>query len=243
VNLEVCVADAQSLAAAVEGGATRIELCSALELGGLTPSRGLMEIAAEAGIPTYVLIRPRPGDFVFDFDDYGAMLCDIETVHEVGLDGVVLGCSRPNGEIDDHMLSRLVGQAEGLGRTLHRAIDLASDLEDAIDTAIGLEFERILTSGGAPTALEGVDRLARMREIAGGRVNIMAGAGLRPDNVLDLLAGVPVDEVHSSCTGAPAASPEALVRLGFAAETTRRTDAAVVRTFREVLAGWKAPSP
>jgi len=237
MKLEVCVADVQSLDAALEGGAERIELCSALELGGLTPSRGLMEIAAESGLPTYVLIRPRPGDFVFDLDDYGAMLCDIDAVHEAGLDGVVLGCSRPDGEIDDHMLARLVGQAEGLGMTLHRAIDLASDLDDALDTAIGLEFERILTSGGAPTAIEGVDRLARMREIAAGRVKIMAGSGLRPDNVLDLLAAVPVDEVHSSCAGEPLPSPEALVRLGFAAKTRRQTDAEVVRAFREKLAG------
>lgn len=230
--LEVCVADAQSLAAAVEGGADRIELCSALELGGLTPSRGMMDIAAEAGISTYVLIRPRPGDFVFDSDDYGAMLSDIDAVHEVGLDGVVLGCSRPDGEIDDHMLSRLCGQAEGLGLTLHRAIDLASDLDDAVGTAVSLGFERILSSGGAATALDGIDRLARLHDIAAGRVKIMAGSGLRPDNVGELLAAVPVDELHSSCAGPGAASAENLVRLGFAPQLRRMTDAEVVRAFK-----------
>lgn len=235
--LEVCVADPQSLAAAVEGGADRIELCSALELGGLTPSRGMMGIAAESGISTYVLIRPRPGDFVFDSDDYGAMLSDIDAVHEVGLDGVVLGCSRPDGEIDDHMLSRLCGQAEGLGLTLHRAIDLASDLEGAIDTAVTLGVQRILTSGGAPTALEGIDRLARLHHIAAGRVKIMAGSGLRPDNVEELLAAVPVDEVHSSCAGVGTVSAGNLVRLGFAPERRRLTDADVVRAFKARIGG------
>jgi len=236
MKLEVCVADPQSLAAAVAGGAERIELCSALELGGLTPSVGLMTLAAEAGIETYVLIRPRPGDFVFDFDDYGAMLHDIDAVHHAGLDGVVLGCSRPNGELDDHLLSRLVGQADGLGLTLHRAMDLVPDFAEATETAIGLGFERILTSGGAPTALEGLGQLALAHATAAGRIKIMAGSGLRPDNVLELLAAVPVDEVHSSCAGEPMPSAEGAARLGFAARNRRQTDAAVVRAFRETLA-------
>jgi len=245
MKLEVCVADPQSLAAAIAGGAERIELCSALELGGLTPSAGLMALAAEErtialaeGLPTfeaYVLIRPRPGDFVFDFDEYGAMLYDIEAVRNAGLDGVVIGCSRPNGEIDDHMLSRLVGQADGLGLTLHRAFDLVPDVADAVERAVGLEFERILTSGGAPTALEGLGKLALAHATAAGRIKIMAGSGLRPDNVLDLLAAVPVDEVHSSCSGEPVRSPEGAVRLGFAAKTRRHTDADVVRAFKAKL--------
>lgn len=248
MKLEVCVADPQSLAAAIEGGAERIELCSALEVGGLTPSAGLMALAAEErtlavaeglpGFQAYVLIRPRPGDFVFNFDDYGAMLYDIEAVRDAGLDGVVIGCSLPNGEIDDRMLSRLVGQADGLGLTLHRAFDLVPDVAEATEIAVDLEFERILTSGGAPTALEGLDQLAMVHATAAGRIKIMAGSGLRPDNVLDLLAAVPVDEVHASCAGEPLISPESAVRLGFAAKTQRRTDAEVVRAFREKLASF-----
>jgi copper homeostasis protein len=234
--LEVCVADPQSLAAAIEGGADRIELCSALELGGLTPSMGLMQLATEeAQCPVYALIRPRPGDFVFDFDDYGAMLYDIEAVRSAGLDGVVLGCSRANGEIDDRMLSRLCGQADGLGLTMHRAFDLAPDLADAIEIAVDLGFERILTSGGAPAALDGLERLALAHATANGSVAIMAGSGLTPDNVGELVSRNIADEIHSSCAVAKA-SPAPVVRLGFAAPSRRVTDASVVKAMKAALA-------
>ena len=237
MKLEVCVADPASLAAAIEGGAERIELCSALELGGLTPSFGLMSLASEADIPTYALIRPRPGDFVFDEDDYGAMLYDIEAVRAAGLDGVVLGCSRPNGEIDAEMLLRLVGAAEGLGLTLHRAFDLVPDIASAVEIAVELGFERILTSGGAPTALEGLGNLALVHATAAGRVQVMAGSGLNPDNVGRLIDSVPVDEVHSSCAGPAIASEDRAVRFGFAARTRRVTDASVVRAMKAAVAG------
>jgi copper homeostasis protein len=231
--LEVCVADPQSLTAAIEGRADRIELCSALELGGLTPSMGLMELAAEeAECPVYALIRPRPGDFVFDVDDYGAMLYDIEAARAAGLDGVVLGCTRSNGELDDRMLSRLVGQADGLGLTLHRAFDVVPDIADAIEIAVELGFERILTSGGAPCALEGLERLALTRAIADGRLAIMAGSGLTPGNVGQVLDIA--DEIHSSCASPRSSSPAA-VRLGFAADTRRVTDAAIVRAMKAAL--------
>jgi copper homeostasis protein len=236
MKLEVCVADPQSLAAAVAGGAERIELCSALELGGLTPLPGLMALAKESGIETYALIRPRSGDFVFDRHDLDAMLRDIDAVRATGLAGVVLGANRPDGTLDDGLLGRLLAHAEGLGTTLHRAIDLVPDFAAATETAIALGFDRILTSGGAPTALEGLGQLALAHATARGRITVMAGSGLRPDNVLELLQAVPVDEVHSSCAGRPEPSAEGAVRLGFAAKTKRHTDAAVVRALRETLA-------
>jgi len=235
MKLEVCVADPRSLAAAIAGGAERIELCSALELGGLTPLPGLMGLAKASGIETYALIRPRSGDFVFDRYDLDAMLRDIDAVRAAGLHGVVLGASRPDGRLDDRLLGQLLGHAEGLGSTLHRAIDLVPDFAEATETAIALGFERILTSGGAPTVLEGLGQLALVHATARGRIKIMAGSGVRPDNVLEILAAVPVDEVHSSCAGDPVASAEGAVRLGFAAKTRRHTDAAVVRAFKEKL--------
>ena len=242
MKLEVCVADPRSLAAAIEGGAERIELCSALELGGLTPLPGLMALAAESGIETYALIRPRSGDFVFGPDDEDAMLRDIDAVRAAGLSGVVLGASRPDGRLDDQLLARLLSHASGLDSTLHRAIDLVPDFAEATETAIALGFHRILTSGGAPTALEGLGQLALAYATAAGRIKIMAGSGVRPDNVLELLAAVPVDEVHSSCAGEPVPSAEGAVRLGFAARTRRYSDAAVVRAFRETLAGYRTPA-
>ncbi|MGN6488611.1 MAG: copper homeostasis protein CutC [Devosia sp.] len=242
MKLEVCVADPQSLVAAIEGGAERIELCSALELGGLTPLPGLMALAAESGIETYALVRPRSGDFVFDAGDVEAMLRDIDAVRAAGLAGVVIGANRLDGRLDEAVLARLIAHATGLGTTLHRAIDLVPNFAKATETAIALGFERILTSGGAPTVLEGLGQLALAQATARGRIRIMAGSGLRPDNVLELLAAVPVDEVHSSCAGQPTPSADGAVRLGFAAKTKRHTDAAVVRAFREVLAGVEAPS-
>lgn len=149
MKLEVCVADPQSLAAAIEGGAERIELCSALELGGLTPLPGLMALAAASGVETFALVRPRSGDFVFDSRDLDAMLRDIAAVRQSGLAGVVLGANHPDGTLDHATLARLLDEAEGLGTTLHRAIDLVPDFAEATETAIALGFDRILTSGGA----------------------------------------------------------------------------------------------
>ena len=123
--LEVCVADALSLAEAIAGGADRIELCSSLELGGLTPTPGLIGQAAEAPIPIYAMVRPRSGDFVFDTGDLDCMYREIDAVRAAGLAGVVLGASRPDGTLDTAMLEKLSRHASGLGTTLHRAIDLA----------------------------------------------------------------------------------------------------------------------
>lgn len=235
--LEVCVADPQSLVAAIAGGGDRIELCSGLELGGLTPSAGLMRLAAAAPVPVYAIVRPRSGDFVCDDADVDAMLGDIDAIRAAGLAGVVLGASRPNGELDLKVLARLRDQAAGLGSTLHRAIDLVPDFAEATEAAIALQFERILTSGGVHVALDGIDNIATAVSTARGRIKIMAGSGLTPANVGALLAAVPVDEVHSSCASAGPAGSAPAVRLGFAAETRRRTDAAVVRAFKAAMAG------
>ena len=234
--LEVCVADPESLRAAIEGGAQRIELCSALELGGLTPSPGLMRMAASSPIPVYVLIRARSGDFVFPPTDVDAMLADIEAVRELGLAGVVLGASRPDGTLAEDVLARLSETAGNLGRTLHRAIDLTPDVVKATETAINLGFERVLSSGGAPSALDGTARLRTIHEVARGRLSVMVGSGVTPTNVRALLNAVPVDEVHSSCASPQLMHGEAAIRLGFAEPTRRRTDAAVVAAFRTILA-------
>jgi copper homeostasis protein len=237
LKVEVCVADPASLVAAIAGGADRIELCSALELGGLTPLPGLIAQAALAPMPVYALVRPRSGDFVYGAEDIDAMLRDIAAIRQAGLAGVVIGANRTDGTLDVALLERLLAQADGLGSTLHRAIDLVPDFAEATEAAVALGVERILTSGGAPTALEGVGNIALAHATARGRLAIMAGSGLRLDNIGPLLDAVPVDEVHSSCAGAGAASEAGAVRLGFATETRRVTDAAVVRAFKAAVAG------
>src|SRR5690606_28852103 len=128
ILLEVCVADAESLDAAITGGADRIELCSALEVGGLTPSPGLMRLAAAAPLPVYAMIRPRSGVFAFGSRETQIMLDDIATVREAGLAGVVLGASWPDGRLDADLLAKFTQASAGLGKTLHRAFDLVPDL-------------------------------------------------------------------------------------------------------------------
>ncbi len=235
MKLEVCVADPQSLVAAIEGGAERIELCSALELGGLTPLPGMLALAAASGVPAYALVRPRSGDFVFDTHDVDAMLRDIDAVRRAGLAGVVVGASRPDGTLDVPVLRRLLDHAAGLGSTLHRAFDLVPDFAEATEAAVSLGVERILTSGGAATALAGLDNIAIAHAAARGRTAIMAGGGLRPDNIAPLLAAGTVDEIHSSCAGPELASAAGAVRLGFAAPARPPTDAAVVAAFKAAL--------
>jgi copper homeostasis protein len=233
--LEVCVADPASLAAAVAGGAERIELCSSLELGGLTPAPGLIRMAAATGIPVYALVRSRSGDFVYDEADVEAMIGDIAAIRAAGLAGVVLGASLPNGALDGEVLRRLREAAEGLGTTLHRAFDLVPAIEPAVEVAVELRFERILTSGRAADALSGVADIVAAHRAAVGRISIMAGAGLRPDNVGELLASVPLNEVHSSCSIAVAAQGVRAVDLGFAAPTRKQTDAEEIRRMKAAI--------
>lgn len=199
VTFEVCIDRPDSLSAAIAGGADRIELCAALGLGGLTPSAGLINAAANSNIPCHAMIRPRAGDFVLRSGDLDAMLADIAAVKQAGLAGVVLGVSRENGELDANALQTLVDAADGMQTTLHRAFDLTPDAEAALETAIELGFDRVLTSGQAPAAPAGTGVLAQLVTIAANRIEIMAGGGVTVVNVPDLIA-TGVDGIHSSCS-------------------------------------------
>lgn len=234
IKLEVCVDDAHGLAAAIAGGADRIELCAALGVGGLTPAPGLMARAAEAPIPVYAMIRPRAGSFVFEPGDIDVMRRDIDAVRRAGLAGVVLGASLPGGALDLATLGLLKREAGPLGATLHRAIDLVPDMTEAVEQAIALGFERILTSGGGRTALLGLDTLAAAIETAGSRITIMPGAGLTPETIGALRAELPLREVHASCS-APNPGDSRSIAFGFEPPTTRRTSEAAVRAFKAAL--------
>lgn len=233
--LEVCVDDAAGLAAAIAGGADRIELCSALEQGGLTPSPGLIALAAGSSVPVRAMIRPRPGDFVFDEADVQTMLGDIAAMRAAGLEGVVLGASLPDGRLDRDLIRRLMEAARGLGTTLHRAVDLVPDMAEAVEQAVVLGFDTILTSGGALTALEGIDTIAHAHHVAAGRLTIMAGAGVNDTTAPQLLSRVALGALHGSCSGpAPAASPAA-ARLGFVSPARRRTSTSKVAALKALL--------
>lgn len=230
--LEVCVEDIAGLAAAIAGGGDRIELCSALAVGGLTPSAGLMTAAALAPIPAYAMIRPRAGSFVYSADELAVMKGDIDAARRAGLAGVVLGASLPDGRLDHEMLTALVTHAKGLGKTLHRAFDLVPDVEEAVELAISLGFERILTSGCAKTAVEGIDVIEQAIAIAAGRISIMPGSGVNIGTIGALWPRLAIGEVHASCSVAEPETDERLLAFGFSAPSMRRTDAVTVRALK-----------
>lgn len=237
IALEVCVDNIHGLSAALAGGADRIELCSALEIGGLTPNFGLLRAASGSPVPVVAMIRPRGGDFCFDDTETQLMLDEIDAVAGAGLQGVVLGASLPDGELDERTLTRLVRRARdhGLRCTLHRAIDLCPDPVQATRVAIELGFERILSSGGATRALDGLPTLARCFETAAGRITIMPGAGIDAGNLDLLRARLPLTDVHASCsTPLPPPAP-AVAAFGFDSGGRRQTDRAKVAALKAKL--------
>lgn len=237
VLLEVCVDTPAGLAAAIAGGADRIELCAALALQGLTPAPGLMAQAARAPIPVYPMIRPRNGDFRYDAGDLDAIRRDVDAVRAYGLAGVVIGANLPDGQLDLEALRLIVEHAKGLGLTLHRSFDLVPDQAMALEAAIALGFERVLTSGGALTAQAGAERIAALVEQADGRIGILAGAGVRPSNVAEIVRRTGVQEVHGSFSG-PILGAEPgskLNEMGFVPPELRDTDEASVREAVRIL--------
>jgi copper homeostasis protein len=238
ITLEVCVDSVDGLAAAVDGGADRIELCGALETGGLTPTAGLLRAASRSPVPVVAMIRPRGGDFCFDDAETRLMLDEIDAVAAAGLQGVVLGASLPDGQLDARTLALLADHAmdRGLRCTLHRAVDLCPDLAQATRLAVDLGFDRILTSGGARSAPEGIAGLARCFDAAAGRIAIMPGAGIHADNVDTLRARLPLTDVHASCSEALPAPAPAVAAFGFDAGGRRRTSSALVARLKAQLA-------
>ncbi len=162
ILLEVCVDSPAGFKAAVEGGADRIELCSSLSVGGLTPSPGFMAFAGKAARPSRAMIRPRVGSYVFSEDETDMMRRDIDAARAAGLAGVVIGANLVSGQLDEKTTARLAKHAAGLEMTLHRSVDLMPHPMEAVDVAIGLGFRTILTSGGQLKAPDGAEIVAAM---------------------------------------------------------------------------------
>lgn len=233
--LEVCIDGPEGLIAAVEGGADRVELCSALAVGGLTPAPALVDMATSLDMPSVTMIRPRPGDFVWTPPEVDFMRREIDVMQSLGALGVVIGANRPDGRLDEVVLRHLLeGLDEGREAVLHRAFDLTPDPFDALETAIGLGFDRILTSGQAVKAVDALRLLSMLVERARDRITILPGSGITPANVGELLAAVPVTEVHASCARAIPQMSGAVL-LGFAGEVRRETDAGIVRALRGAM--------
>jgi copper homeostasis protein len=195
--IEVCVDSIHSAMAAQQGGAQRIELCDNLFEGGTTPSAGTIRIARERlSIGVNVMIRPRGGDFCYSDEEFDIMKYDIQTAKELGADGIVLGILRPDGTVDVERCTELIGLARPMSVTFHRAFDVASDAELALEAVIACGAQRLLTSGQEPSAIEGMDTIRELMERARERIIIMPGGGVSARNLDRLLRSTGAKEVH-----------------------------------------------
>ena len=196
--LEIAANSVASALAAQEGGAGRVELCTALELGGLTPSHAQIALAREKlSVPLYVLIRPRAGDFLYSDLECETMLRDIEACAKAGCDGIVLGVLDADGQIDLPRCRSLIAAAGSMGITFHRAFDLTRDPLSALEDVIALGCERVLTSGAQVTAIEGAKLIRHLVELAAGRIAVMPGAGVNAGNIGELIALTGASEFHA----------------------------------------------
>lgn len=198
--IEACCPSLESVRHSVEAGAGRIELCERLEVGGVTPSEELINAALKVAgsIPVNVLVRPREGDFVYSDEEILAMLDSIRVCKELGVNGVVIGALTPDGAVDKDTTARLIDAARPLSVTFHRAIDEAADIFAALEDVIGLDADRVLTSGGKASAYEGRFVLRELVERAADRIIVMPGCGVRPGNIGEIATVTGAKEFHGS---------------------------------------------
>lgn len=233
ILLEVCVESVASAVAAERGGAHRIELCNNLAVQGLTPNSKLIEeVRRRISVPLHVLIRPRPGDFLYASAEFELMKNDVEQAKRLGANGVVFGILTETNQIDVVRTRELTEIARPLAVTFHRAFDACADLSSALEAVVQTGADRILTSGGARNADEGSPTLARLVKQAAGRLTILACGTIRETNVRRIVEGTGVHEVHASLL--PRSTnlhnqdktlrPQSIATLLQAASGIRRTD-------------------
>lgn len=244
--LEICVDSVESAVAAEQGGAQRVELCSALAEGGVTPSLGLIRaVRSRIHIGLHVIIRPRAGDFLYSGDELAVMRDDIARAAECGADGVAIGLLTADGDVDVERTRELVELARPMEVTFHRAFDLTRDIGRALEDVILTGADRVLTSGAEPSAMQGRHRICDMVRAAGGRIRIMVGGSVRADNAREIAEATQAPEYHA---GLRRAAPDAMrfhrkkIHLGDPAldgHAHKIVRAADVRALSEMLGGRK----
>jgi len=198
ILLEISVESVEAAAAAARGGAGRVELCSNLSVGGLTPDLVLLRaVRKQIQIPVFVMIRPRAGDFVYSPTEFAPMKKSVAAARDAGASGLVFGILKAKGTVDIGRSRELVELAQPLPVTLHRAFDECPDLSQALEDVVGSGASRILTSGGAASAPKGATNIAMLVAAAGQRITMVPGAGINAENILQLAAATGAREFHS----------------------------------------------
>jgi copper homeostasis protein len=242
--LEIAADGLGSALAAQAGGADRVELCADLAEGGVTPSRGVIAAARSAlALPVHVLIRPRAGDFCYSPAELRVMQYDIEECERLGCHGVVIGALDTAGDVDLAACRDLIAAAGPMSITFHRAFDVVRDRQAALEALIDLGCKRVLTSGAQSSAPEGATTIAAVVRQAAGRIGVMAGAGIRPEDVRQLVAVTGVREIHASASArrtSPARRQNTALR-GLEADWRQTDPQAVRRLVDELRAAEAAP--
>lgn len=198
--LEVCTPNYQSAKNAQQADAHRIELCEALDVGGITPSYDLLQkVSKRLYIKTFVLIRPRAGNFVYNDEEFKQMKADIDYCKTLGFDGIVSGILKPDNTIDVKRTKELIELSRPLDFTFHRAFDEVVNPTEALDQLIALKVDRVLTSGQQPKAIAGIELLKKLKSQVKGRIVILPGAGINPENAKHFKAA-DFKEIHASAS-------------------------------------------
>ena len=198
--LEICANSYQSAKNAQDAGAKRIELCSELSIGGITPSYGLIkQVIDELDIETFILIRPRSGNFCYTDDEFEIIKKDIKTCKDLGCDGIVSGILNPDNSIDIERTQELIKLSKPLAFTFHRAFDVVQNPKDALEQLIDLGVNRVLTSGQHPKAIDGLDTLKALQHQSQNRITVLVGSGVSSKNA-KVFKDAGFDEIHASAS-------------------------------------------
>lgn len=201
IRIEICTNGYQSVINAQNNGAHCAELCESLEVGGVTPSYGtLKKVASDMKIPVRVLIRPRSGNYIYNDEELEMMCSDIALIKELGYEGVVIGALDEKGNLDVEKIKAMMKAGEGMKFTFHRAIDACNNPLEALATLVDLGFDKVLTSGCKPKAVDGIDMIRQMQEKFGDKIRIMAGGGVNVGNVMKIINETGVTNCHASLT-------------------------------------------